>query len=211
MNARSILLAAAAMAAGLAGPAAQAQAPAAQAPGTGGAPAGNPVVGASGDVAVTTVRARITAIDSHTRTLTLRGPAGNQFTVVAGPEVRNFAQIRRGDEVVARYTQSIAYVITKPGTKLPDVAVADGGVRAAPGDKPGMAIGRRVAVTGTIVGIDPVGHVLSVVDQHGGAVRNLAVQDPERQAALASLQVGQMITVVFTEAVAVAVEPAHRH
>lgn len=46
------------------------------------------------------------------------------------------------------------------------------------------------------------------MDQHGGPVRNITVQDPERQAAMKKLQVGEMITVVFTEAVAVAVEPA---
>ncbi|MDR3536220.1 MAG: hypothetical protein P4L71_06940 [Acetobacteraceae bacterium] len=203
MQLRSILLAAAAgLAFGLASPTVHAQSPVVPQ---------SPVVGASGDVAVTVVRAKVTAIDAKTRQLTFRGPAGNVFQVVAGPGVHNFAQIRRGDDLVLRYVQSVAYVITKPGTKLPDVAVTDAGAHAAPGSMPGVAAARRVAITGLIVGVDPVGHVLSVVDQHGGSVRDFAVRDPERQAEMGSLEVGQMITVVFTEAVALAVEPPHRH
>lgn len=191
-----LLAAAAAMALGLAAPAAHAQV------GAGGV---------SADVAVTTARARITGIDAKTRTLTVRGPAGNVFKLVAGPDVRNFAQIRKGDDIVVRYTQSVAYVISPADTKLPDVAAADGAVRAAPGAKPGGAVGERVAITGTIVGVDPAGHVLSVVDQHGGPVHNFAVVDPERQAQLPMLKVGDKITAVFTEAVAIAVEPARKH
>jgi Cu/Ag efflux protein CusF len=173
------------------------------------APADAQPTGAVDETSVTTARARITAVDVKHRKVTLRGAAGNVFTVVAGPEVRNFAQIKVGDQVVLRYMQSVAYVISKPGTKLPDVAVVDSGVRAAPGSKPAGAVGQKVVITGMIVGVDPVGHVLSVVDQHGGPVRNFAVTNPDRQADLTSLKVGEMISVVFTEAVAVAVLPAH--
>jgi hypothetical protein len=167
--------------------------------------------GVSADVAVTTVRAKVTGINAKDRLLTVRGPSGNVFKLVAGPEVRNFAQIRTGDDIVLRYTQSVAYVISKPGTKLPDVAVGEAAARAPLGAKPAGAIGQRVTITGTIVGVDPLTHTLSVVDQHGGPVRTFAVTDPERQAALSSLKVGEMLSVVFTEAVAVAVEPAGRH
>lgn len=112
--------------------------------------------------------------------------------------------------MILRYTQSLAVVISKPGTKLPDVSVADSSVQA-PGGLPAGAVGRQVAVTGLLVGVDPNTHVLSVVDQHGGAVRDFLVRSPERQAEMRSLRVGDMITVVFTEAVAVAVEPARAH
>jgi hypothetical protein len=173
-----------------------------------GAYAQGPVVGSTADVAVSVARAKVTHVDAKNRVLTLRGPAGNTFEVTAGPEVRNFAQIKAGDEIVLHFTEAVAVVITKPGTKLPDIAVTDTAARATPGQKPAGAVARQVTVTGVIVGLDPTRHIISVVDQHGGPVREISVQDPERQAAMKALQVGDMITVVFTEAVAVAVEPA---
>ena len=161
-----------------------------------------------GDVEVSQIRAKVVRINRSRRTLTLRGPEGNHVTVTAGPEVRNFASIKQGDDVILRYTQSTAVVISKPGTKLPDVSVVDSRMQAPPGGLPAGAVGRQVAVTGLIVGIDPNTHVLSVVDQHGGAVRNFLVRAPERQAEMRSLKVGELITVISTEAIAVAVEPA---
>ena len=170
----------------------------------------SPVVGATADAAVLVARATIVGVDAKNRALTVRGPAGNTFTLVAGPEVRNFAQIKKGDEIVARFTQSVAYVVTKPGTAVPDVAVIDTAARAPAGHKPFGAVGEQVAITGTIVAIDTEAHTLSVINPRGGPVRTFSVRDPERQAALKALSVGENITVVFTEAVAVAVEPA-RH
>ena len=52
--------------------------------------------------AVSTVRAsaRVTGIDKAARTITLKGPKGRVFDVIAGDEVRNFDQISVGDEVL---------------------------------------------------------------------------------------------------------------
>ena len=46
------------------------------------------------------VTATITAIDAKSRAITLKGPQGNEKTVVAGPEVKNFAQMKVGDQVL---------------------------------------------------------------------------------------------------------------
>lgn len=84
-----------------------------------GAHAQGAVVGSAGDIDVSVVRAKVTRIDPKNRALTVRGPAGNLFQVTAGPDVRNFAQIKTGDDVVLSYTQAIAVVITKPGPSCP--------------------------------------------------------------------------------------------
>ena len=43
------------------------------------------------------VTAAITAINSATREITLKGPQGREVTLVAGPQVKNFAQMKVGD------------------------------------------------------------------------------------------------------------------
>ena len=47
------------------------------------------------------VGATVKAIDKAKRLVTLKGPEGHTFVVQAGPEVKNFDQIKVGDEVVA--------------------------------------------------------------------------------------------------------------
>ena len=48
----------------------------------------------------------ITAIDKNTREVTIKGGSGNTMTVTAGPQVKNFKQIKVGDQVVAKYLEA---------------------------------------------------------------------------------------------------------
>lgn len=176
-------------------------------PGPGDAWAQASGMGGAGQSNTITVRARVKAINHKTRKVTLVGPQGNTFTVVAGEEVRNLPQVKAGDTVVVRYHASTVFVLAAPGTRLPENSMSVAGGRAEPGQMPAGAAGTRLVVTGLVVGIDPVGHTISLVDRSGGAVRTIDVLDPERQQQLSRINVGDTITAVISEAVAVAVEP----
>ena len=54
-----------------------------------------------GDAVVIT--AKVEAIDKKDRAVALRGPAGNVFVVEVGDEVKNFKQIKVGDQVRVEY------------------------------------------------------------------------------------------------------------
>jgi ribosomal protein S1 len=54
------------------------------------------------------VRAKVVAVDNQTRTVTLSGPDGKVFPVVADSSVQNFENIKVGDMVVVRYTEAVA-------------------------------------------------------------------------------------------------------
>ena len=49
------------------------------------------------------ITATVQAVDKATRAVTLKGPEGNVRTITAGPEVKNFDQIKVGDQVAVRY------------------------------------------------------------------------------------------------------------
>ncbi len=164
-------------------------------------------MGGAGQSNTVTVRARVKAINQKTRKVTLVGPQGNTFTVVAGEEVRNLPQVKAGDTVVVHYHSSVVFVLGAPGTQPPPDTMSVGGGRAAPGQMPAGAAGTRLVVTGLVVGVDPVAHTVSLVDRSGGAVRTIDVVDPERQKQLDRINVGDTITAVISEAIAVAVEP----
>jgi len=152
-------------------------------------------------------RATVKAIDQQTRSVTLEGADGNQIALTAGDEVRNLAQVKVGDTVLVHYYTSAAYVLAPSGTKLPENSLTVGAARAAPGEKPGAAVGTKMVVSGLVVAVDPTQHTISLVDPKGGRVRSVNVVTPEGQQSMKLVKVGDTITAVITDAVLIAVEP----
>lgn len=157
-----------------------------------------------------TVRAKIRSVNMKTRELTLVGPSGNVFTVHAGDQVQNLAQVKKGDTVVARYTRSSVLVLSAPGQPIPPNTATVSGGTAAPGQLPAAEAAGRLVITGTVVGVDLDNHTLQLVNPKGGRVITVDVTDPQRQQQMASVKVGDSLTVVYSEAIAVAVEPVHQ-
>lgn len=165
-------------------------------------------MGGIGSSQTITERAKIQAIDLATREVTLVGPEGNVFTVHAGDGVRNLDSVKVGDTVVATYYASIMLVLSAPGTQVPENQVNAAVARAAKGQMPAGALGTKIVVTGTVVGVDLVKHTISLVSPSGGMVHTFDVTDPRRQAALKRVKVGDSLTAVGTEAFAIALEKA---
>lgn len=69
-----------------------------------------------GVVAVDTVEAtaQVLSVNKAKRSLKLKLPDGNKKTVKVGKQVKKFKQIKKGGEVVVRYTQAVALTIEKP-------------------------------------------------------------------------------------------------
>ena len=67
----------------------------------------------------------------------------------------------------------------------------------------------RVSAIG--VGIALASHNIDVVAPSGGGVRAIVVTDPARIPMLSQLQVGDTITTVVSEALAVSIQPAPTH
>jgi hypothetical protein len=154
------------------------------------------------------IHAKVAAIDLATRTVTLVGPQGRSETLKVSNEVRNLPQVKPGDTVNVQYHASVTYVLSPRGTKLPDNSLTAAGARAAPGQRPGGAIGAKMVVTWTVVGVDPAGHTLQLIEPSGGQIRTENVVTPEGQQSMKMVNVGDTITGVISEAVAIAVEPA---
>jgi hypothetical protein len=154
------------------------------------------------------VQATVKSVDLKTRTVILVGPQGNTLTLKVSDEVANLPKVKPGAKVNVRYYASTAYVLSPPGAKLPDDSLTSAGVRAAPGQTPGGAVGTKLVVTGLVVGVDPAAHRIELVNPSGGAVRSIAVVTPEGQQNLKLVKVGDTITAVISEALAVALDPA---
>lgn len=151
-------------------------------------------------------RATVTQLDQATRLMTLRGPAGNEFTFEVDPAVRNLPQIKVGDDVVVRYYETIGAAMRKPGDSTEAaIALADG--VADPGDRPAAAMGTHTTLPVTIVGVDRESNEVRFYGPDK-RVRTVELETPEAQAFAKKLKAGDEVVVTFTEALAVSVEPA---
>lgn len=110
-------------------------------------------------------QATVDAIDSKTRKITLKMKDGSLNSFIAGDEVRNFAQIKKGDIVSFDYTEGIAIDVQK-ATEAPKMVETESVKRAKLGEKP----------SGTI---ETVGFMTARVEEIDYKTRKVGLKMPE--------------------------------
>ena len=130
----------------------------------------------------------ITAIDKATREVTIRGGSGNELTITAGPQVKNFKQIKVGDLVTLSYIAALGLDLKKGGGRLRERIESDQAVAAKPGEKPGLVASRTVKVIADVSAVDAAAGTITL----RGPKRSidLSVKDKEL---LKDIRVGDQI------------------
>jgi hypothetical protein len=146
--------------------------------------------------------ATIVAIDKATRDITLKGPKGDEVRITAGPEVRNFDQLKVGDVVKIKYLESLAIELKKGGGLKVQKTEAAGAAGVKPGEQPAGVVGRQVTVVGDVIKLDAATQTITVKGPERTV--DLKARDPEQFKLIA---VGDQIQATYTEALAVAVTP----
>ena len=166
--------------------------------GAGMAAKGPGVAGAAKTVEIT---ATITAIDPKKREVTLKGPEGNEVVVEAGSQVKNFSQMKVGDQVKVEYVEALTLELKKGGGQPVARTTDAGGVRAKEGEMPAAGAGRKVTVVADVVNVDP--QTQTVTLRGPERTLDLKVRDPAQFALVAK---GDQVQVTYAEALAVKVE-----
>lgn len=159
-------------------------------------PADETVTRAETDGVTTT--ARVEAVDSATREVTLRWEDGVVTKYVCGPEVRNFAQIRVGDTVHAMVADSVA-VSVGPSQGEPVAGTVTDVARTRLGEKPGMVASSTAVLTARVLAVDSVFRTVTVRGP-AGKDRVIRVQPDVN---LGNVTVGNDVTLQVTETVAI--------
>ena len=147
--------------------------------------------------------ATITAIDPKTRAVTLKGPQGNEVVITAGPEVKNFAQMKVGDQVNVEYVEALTLELKKGGGQAVSRTEEVVGGGAKPGERPAGAGARQIRIIADVVNVDAQNQRVTL--RGPNRTVDLKVRDPKQLAMIAK---GDQVEAVFTEAIAIAVEPA---
>ena len=161
--------------------------------------------GVAGAAQTIKLTATITAIDAATRVVTLKGPQGKELTLTAGAEVKNFAQMKVGDQVKVKYIEALTLELKKGSTAPVSRTETTGAAGAKPGERPAGAAGRQVTIVAEVVALDPAKQIVTL----RGPQRTveLKVADPEQFKRVAK---GDRVEATYTEAMAIAVEPAKK-
>jgi len=152
------------------------------------------------------MRATVESVNYETREVVFVGREGQRTAMIMGPEVRNLAQVKPGDQLVVTYTEGLAVAIVPPGTAK-QKAITEGAARAKEGDKPGVAKMQVATVTVTIDAIDLDANTVSFTDPQGFK-DTILVERPEGKAFIRELKVGDMVDITFSRAVAIAISGA---
>jgi len=148
--------------------------------------------------------AKVESVDKATRAVTLKLANGETRTITAGPEVRNFDQIKVGDTLTIKYLQALALELKKDGKAVLGRSDVKSLERSDPGKKPGGMATREITAVTEVVNVDAKKKVVSVKNDKGEII-DLNIRDPEQ---LKLIKKGDQIQATYTEAVAIVMDPA---
>ena len=141
-------------------------------------------------------------VNKRTREVTLRRQDGSVMSVVVGPEVRNFNQIKVGDIVEAKAIELLAIAVGPAATQVRErrETTGRGDTRSALGEKPAATTQRTVEIVATVQAVDRKARTVTVK----GAVQTVTLKVGE-DVDLSSIKVGDNVYVVYIESYSISV------
>jgi hypothetical protein len=159
--------------------------------------------GVPGGIFVDTVEvsARVKAIDTAKREVTLLGPEGEEFTTKVGPEAVNFDQVKVGDLVKVTHTKELVVFLDEEGASTPD---GSGAVvaRAEKGAQPGGLVAGVSQVPAIVRSIDRTDRT-ATLQTEDGTIATFPVRD---DIDLSKRKVGEKVVFQVTEMIAISLE-----
>ncbi|HJZ73498.1 MAG TPA: hypothetical protein VKE51_17265 [Vicinamibacterales bacterium] len=149
---------------------------------------------------VVAVSARVERVDVFSRSLTLKAADGITHVVYVGPELEVFRELKAGDNVLVRITESVI-VESRPGTKATGVIDTTAAAKRAPEAASGDVLQQLKAV----VTVESVDLPTQMIVYKGGDNRRVQrqVSDPRL---LDGLKAGDVIEITYTRERAIALQ-----
>jgi hypothetical protein len=148
------------------------------------------------------IEATVVAVDPASSTVTLRGPGGQEGSLVV-PEARNLDQVEPGDTLKVAYTITYRASVAEPGETESGLSLAAG--RAEEGERPGAFIGALAATSIEILSVAEDGSSVSFRNE-AGMLDSMQVETEQGREFAKELKQGDVVILEFTESVTVQVE-----
>lgn len=147
--------------------------------------------------------ATVVAIDEASRKITLKDSEGDESTFTAGPEVRNFDQVKRGDQVIVSFHEGFALEFGPKGSGVRERIDSIDIERAELGEKPAMMVTGSIAAVGTVMAVDVENRKVTLK-----GAKNTVVLAASEEIDLSQVKVGDEVEAVYIKSYAINVIPA---
>jgi len=145
------------------------------------------------------VTTKVQAIDLASRQVTVEGANGKPVTFQFTEKAKALPNLKVGDTVDIYVTRAVAYVLNTDVGGAPKMSDESGSIRATQANpNPGGEAFRQVKVTSQIKKIDLKTHEVSLLPPEG-KLQVVKVENPDLQARMKNLKVGQTVDAIYTE------------
>jgi len=145
--------------------------------------------------------ATVTGIDTAGRKVTVVTPEGKKVVIPAGSDVRNFDQIRMGDQLLIAISREAHVYMAKTGLPSPDGTLNVVSL-AEKGEKPGVVAAVTSQLTGKVIELDPKKHKATVQFADGTKKRF----DVRKEVDFSKVSLGEEVIFRYTEATAILIQ-----
>lgn len=143
----------------------------------------------------------VVKVDKKTRTITFKNKEG-ESKFVAGPDIKNFDQIKKGDRVNVNYELAVAIELIKTKSDGVRTKVETSTVtKSKANEKPSETITNQTTIIADIVEVNREKKLVSVKGP-SGKITTVTVKNP---ALLADVKVGEQVKVIYFDAMAASI------
>jgi len=143
----------------------------------------------------------VTKIDKKTRTIFFQNNDG-ESKFIAGPEIKNFDQIKKGDRLNVSYELAVAIELIKTKSDgIRSKVETSSEATSKPGEKPARTITNTTTIIADIIAVDRAKKLVSVKGP-SGKVTVVTVKNPQL---LADANVGEQVKVIYFDAMAASI------
>jgi Cu/Ag efflux protein CusF len=153
---------------------------------------------------VSEARATITAIDRGNRLVTVQDQSGKEVIAEVPVGVANLDEVQVGDQVVVSYSMALAWKVRPAGQDSAAFSADAMASHSKPGDKVASSVGKSATMSGKITAIDLEQGTVTLAWEDGTS-DTIKARDP---ANLKKVKVGDVVDILYSEALAVALRPA---
>ena len=148
------------------------------------------------------LRGEVNRIDRAGRTITIRSAGVVQEPIYAGPDLAIFDQLQSGDTVIVRFYDAYVAEVTPGARMAPPQNTTEEARKAL--DRDDARVMQQSKIVVTVDAIDTAGNM---VTYHGFDNRRV-LRQVQRAELLKGIKVGDVVTLTYTRAQAVAIEKA---
>ena len=157
-------------------------------------------VAVAGDASTTV--GTVEAIDIDLRTITFKTPDAKSVVFHAGPEVRNFNQVRKGDRLVVDYYDGFALAVGPKDLGIRERVEKTEVAGAPKGEKPSLTMKDSLEIEATVEAVDKQNRLVTL----RGPVHTLVLKVSDA-VDLNNVKVGDAVYARYVETYVVAIEP----